>query len=1426
MKSRTIDFLLKGVIFKILLCLLPVVLNAQLNVSFTFNNDSTCSGTTIHFISTVTGGGSSPYLYSWNFADPPASDVANPNHVFDDVFGCNYQPFTVNLTVTDTSSGGNITDSYSSIVTVKRIPNPQLSDLINDPDFSNCDNNPTPANPDFPIQVQNNTPNSSCISTYNINWGDGSPQLTNLTNSSFPISYTYTQLGAFDLTITAFGENGCNGSHTYVVKNQSNPAIGIGGPGAGSTYGCAPQTYSFTMSNYALNSPGTTYLWDFGDNSQTILWTQDSVVANNDTITHTFLTTSCGLTNNEFIVSVTASNSCSSTPATIGGIKIWSSPLASFNVNPAEGCVNSTCFSFSNTTTPGAYGSACISTTNYHWDFGNGFTSTLEDPPCQYYSSVGTHTITLTASNPCDTTTYTLDISVQNTPTASAQIHYNNNSDCAPDTVTFTNSSTGIGIEFEWEISPQTPGSDWSFIPPTNSESPEPQIVFNDPGNYTVTLNVSNACLPPDTEVFNINVKDVPYINIPDIPDACIPYIYHGDSVSYTNNGSSITSYKWRVSPNTGVSFDPPPDSTSQFPTINFSQTGTYLITVEATNICGKGQNDISFDVIDFVQVDAGNDDTVCLYDEIQLSGIPPGEDTWSGNYVTPQGLFSPDSVGNFTLKYSRGAGSCFSADSLVMTVLALPDVDAGLDNSICVNDAPISLSGDPADGTWSGAGIVNDTFFDPSAPGVVVGLNTVIYTIFDSLTGCSNSDSKTIDVSPLPEIALSFAPPACVGDIIQFTTICNNTYNYQWSFGDLSGSNTSTLCEPTHIYTAAGLYLVSLIVNSANCESSDTTWLNVIVPPHQRTIEIDTNEGCEPLPVTISIDTSQYGDNALYFWDFGNGITSNSLIPEPQIYEGSLNGDTVYHINFSSSNSCGAFVYSESILVHPKPLSDFEMLHDWDCTPIDVQFKNNSKGMPDSYYWEFGDGPETSTEFEPVHTYTTGTSSSTYTIRLISNNGCGTDTLSQDLIVKPSTVDASFVVDKFKGCEGDTFFFQNYSTDTSISTVSWKFGDGQGYSGKDTCHSYQQAGTFSVELYVDNGCGRDYAYKTIEINPSPQINIISNDEACVGETINFEYSFDIDLAGKTWYFGDGNSSVLSNPNHIYQQEGTYDVVLTGVAAYGFPACTGVATKQIQVKPAPDAYILPVTEGCAPLQVTFQGDSGSYHLWNFGDSPAFTSNPTHVFDTPGYFKVKLISENSNMCKDADSIEIRVFPQPESGFTYTSSGGYPELLTFVNTSTGATECFWDFGNDHVLSSCEVNGPIEYNNTGNYEITLVTLNQFGCYDTAVVLHQVSYKGLFVPNAFSPEHPDPGVNLFLPKGIGLLEYTMQVFDTWGNLIWQSSALDEGMPSEGWDGKNENGDPFPQDVYVWKAFAKFSDGTNWSGDNGKTYGTVTLIR
>ena len=139
---------------------------------------------------------------------------------------------------------------------------------------------------------------------------------------------------------------------------------------------------------------------------------------------------------------------------------------------------------------------------------------------------------------------------------------------------------------------------------------------------------------------------------------------------------------------------------------------------------------------------------------------------------------------------------------------------------------------------------------------------------------------------------------------------------------------------------------------------------------------------------------------------------------------------------------------------------------------------------------------------------------------------------------------------------------------------------------------------------------------------------------------------------------------------------------------------------------------------------------------------------------------------------------------------------------------------------------------YSEDGSYIITLITINDYGCSDTTTYLYEMLFKGLYVPNAFAPTSGVPEVSLFKPVGINLREYHIQVFSTWGHLLWESKLLDDkGRPVEGWNG-TYNGELMQQGTYMWIVRAIFMDGTIWQGnDIGKyqeikTMGTVSSIR
>ena len=133
---------------------------------------------------------------------------------------------------------------------------------------------------------------------------------------------------------------------------------------------------------------------------------------------------------------------------------------------------------------------------------------------------------------------------------------------------------------------------------------------------------------------------------------------------------------------------------------------------------------------------------------------------------------------------------------------------------------------------------------------------------------------------------------------------------------------------------------------------------------------------------------------------------------------------------------------------------------------------------------------------------------------------------------------------------------------------------------------------------------------------------------------------------------------------------------------------------------------------------------------------------------------------------------------------------------------------------------------------YNCPVLTVeNSFGCQDVYehCIFINITY-GLFVPTAFAPTNPAQDVRYFQPKGYNLKECEISVYDKWGNLVWYSNEVEDGMFVGKWDGRC-NGKMMASDVYRWKMEATFIDGQVWEGyelSNGKKtkFGNVMLIR
>lgn len=713
--------------------------------------------------------------------------------------------------------------------------------------------------------------------------------------------------------------------------------------------------------------------------------------------------------------------------------------------------------------------------------------------------------------------------------------------------------------------------------------------------------------------------------------------------------------------------------------------------------------------------------------------------------------------------------------------------------------------------------------------PGPVVyqpGVYDTTYYITLAVTNFCGTATYTdsVLVHPLPTSYFGTnVNQGCSPLTLQFNNFTLFGINYLWDFGD---GTTSTQMQPqNHTYYAGvndSTYLITLI--ASNVCGSDTFQHSITVHPNSVTafFNTDVTSGCVP----VTVNFTDYSTGGTYVsWDFGDGNFSGQQNPSHTYTQ-----PGTYTASQFVNNGCSYDTNTVQINVYPLAGLSFTSTSPA-CVNQPISFTNTSVNTS-SYQWDFGDNT-TSTLTSPAHSYS---APGTYTVTLSgvsTTYGC-TATITSTVSVTPLPV-PQFTPDVAFGCPALTVNFQNTSSNAVF--YSWNFGDGNTSIAANPTHTYGLPGTYNAVLVTQssNGC-LDSMTVPINVYPEPLAAFTpSTPLACsLPATVNFTNN-STGATGYSWSFGNAQTSTLNNPSASYTSNGTYTIQLIAVNSYG---CDDTATYTYGVYPSPVASFTPdIVSGCEDLTVTFTNQSqiANTYYWSFGDGDTSgLAAPTHTFTTPGTYTVTLIAGNGN-CYDTAQAPgpVIVYPTPVSDFSYTQvyTDGIPDgTIDFINASTGATIYAWSFGDGD--NSTIVQPTHQYITPSEYTVVLITENQFGCSDTSSQLVDVEYfQGLFVPNAFIPSSQISGVQTFLPKGRSIKEYRLQIYNTWGTLLWESTALDAyGSPTEGWDG-TYNGEPCQQDVYVWKIKAVFMNGSIWGGKKYpsgevKPTGTVTLIR
>lgn len=562
---------------------------------------------------------------------------------------------------------------------------------------------------------------------------------------------------------------------------------------------------------------------------------------------------------------------------------------------------------------------------SWNWDFGDGFTSILQDPIHPYNTGGSFNVILITTSDAGCTDTVNYTVNIQGLPIANA----------GNDTISCTNSATiGLGGTIL-----NAGGGFWlgsgGFFPgaSTLNATYTPTAGAIASGADTLLLySTSNGFCPSDSDQVIINFYAGPTVNTGSDIFVCKDTSSVPVCVTVTVSSGGM----WQTS-GTGTFVDPTLSCTAYIPSTSDTTAGSVILYVQST---GNGNCIAASDSLNLIftatpVATITSNDTSCASNPVVLgvnvttnSGIwtSSGTGTFAPNDTTLNAVYNPsaadDLAGNITLIFtSANNGGCRSnADTMNITLV--PSPTAAYTSVNACPSFPVTFT----DGSTSVGTIVTWNWnFGDGSPNAITQNTTHIYgaggpynvsLIVTSNNGCVDTLTQVLNVFEKP-LADFNANGICLTDGTIFTdssTVGGSTIvSWNWNFGDAA---TSTTQNPVHNYSSAGTYNATLIVASAQGCIDTVIYPVSVLPGPTAAFTADDFTALQNQVVnfTNQSDTSTIS----WFWDFGDSASDSTSILQNPSHSYSNGGYYDVCLYVSDINGCTDTVCKTEIISMP----------------------------------------------------------------------------------------------------------------------------------------------------------------------------------------------------------------------------------------------------------------------------------------------------------------------------------------------------------------------------------------------------------------------------------------------------------------------------------------------------------------------------
>lgn len=695
---------------------------------------------------------------------------------------------------------------------------------------------------------------------------------------------------------------------------------------------------------------------------------------------------------------------------------------------------------------------------------------------------------------------------------------------------------------------------------------------------------------------------------------------------------------------------------------------------------------------------------------------------------------------------------------------------------------------------------------------------------IVEGSNGCKDTVEHGISTMPLPIPNFSFMTTDPCYNPMNAYFQNNSLYGkrFDWNFGN---GQISSETNPAANYLKAGVYNVDLIAtNKFECKDTIRKTVQMNQKPKAQ-FSMDKDKGCIPLSVSF-LNESLYANYSK--WNFDDGNTSANTSTSNQFTKvGDLNIELIVENTLGCKDTV-----RHKLTTFPIPIPAFNFTTTDPCyIPMITKFDNKSTGAF-GYSWNFGNNQSSNLENPSVKYDASGT----YKVKLDAINEYACTTSVTKIVTVNNRPKSDFYSDKVEGCMPLKVDFTNNSI--GYKYLNWNFGDTNYSTADNPKHVFLKDGKYQISLVTENSIGcKDTITKTILVHPLPVAKFaISNSDPCFQPMEVKTYNQSLGATNYDWDFGDAITSYETNPIVNYTTVNNHLIVLNAKNEYG---CLSTAKEFIRNYNTPKLTPKELPSGFCEWDQLFYSINSLFVkkiTWDMGNGDTNEGGTiNYTYKKQGNYTVTVIGEGDGGCADTVVLTQQIVVHPDPVADFNAEGiKYDDLLNgsmeFKNSSKQADYYKWFFGDG---DTSNLNSPIhKFHHSGDFSTMLIAKNTYKCVDTIIkTIHVDFFKGLFVPNAMYLGHQDFQVSHFLPKGVGLFEYEITIYDDWGNLIWRSTAIDEyGRPTEAWDGTYK-GEFVQQDSYVWKVNAIFRDNSVWEGKEYqptvyKRAGTVTVIK